>query len=219
MSDAQARVRKCRERVPRSAGDDAGQMRLALVRWQQFWKRSGIGQAQGVGEAQQATTRDGVQGPAGGALTQPSGIVGSIGKLGIGLDFWQPVQRSGSVGQQRLQSWISFTSRDAGSDHRRLGVRLRMLLYLRIRALFARHVRRGAGAFALSGGSSDLAGGVVVHVFFMPLRRAAVKPRSKNSIMIADVIQKVKRPAGSRGPADSRRRSHAIATSGWSGGG
>ncbi len=180
MSDAQARVRKCRERVPRSAGDDAGQMRLALVLGRDLRQRSGIGNAQGVGEAQQATTCNSVQGPRRAPLIQPSPIGSIIGKLRIWRDFRQPVQRSSGVVQQVAQSWISFTDRDAGGDRRRLSIGLRLLLYLRICALFARHARCIAAADAVSGASSNLRVGAAVHASFISRRGAAVKPLKKN---------------------------------------
>ena len=189
MCYAQTRVRKGGESVPRVAGEDVEQMRGALVLGRDLRQRSGISNAQRRGEAQQATTRDGVQGPASAALTQPSGVGVGVGiKIGIRLDLRQRVQHVRMRGEQVAQSWISFTARDA-SNLRRLSIGLRLLLYLRICAFFARHARRVATACAVGGASSNLRVGVAVHASFISRRGAAVKPRSKNFPMIADVIQ------------------------------
>ena len=177
MSDTYPCVRKCRERVPRSAGDDAGQMRLALVRGRDDGKRSGIGQAQRAGDGQQAPAGDGVQDPRCAALAQPGRVSVSI-EVGIGHDLRQPVQHVRMRGEQCLQSWISFTARDASSNLRRLSIGLH-LLYLRIRALFARHARRGATACAVSGSGGDQRAGIGAHALFISRRAAAVKPLEK----------------------------------------
>ena len=179
MRDTYPCVRKCRERVPRSAGDDAGQMRLALVRGRDDGKRSGISNAQRAGDDQQAASRDSAQDPRCAALAQPGRVSVSI-EVGIGHDLRQPVQHVRMRGEQCLQSWISFTSCDASSNLRRPGLGLR-LVYLRIRALFARHARCGATAHAVSGSGGDQRAGIGVHVSFMPRRAAAVKPLLKKS--------------------------------------